>query len=142
MDSAKERITQAAYELACDEAQDFLESRYSGDYFVQALCTASAVESTDTAQACTASLDRCLNMPPAAIAEGIESILSRAGCNLLVVDTSTCSSTLGEIKACLDAIDQEVSELKYTLTCTAAGQKMAGWDNLELPAACLIQPDC
>ena len=38
----EERITAAAYSKACEEAEDFLVSRYSGDYFVQALCAATA----------------------------------------------------------------------------------------------------
>ena len=141
-DSTKERITQAAYARACSEARDLLESQYSGDYFVQALCMASAVEGTSDAVTCGEELDSCINNPPAVIQEGIDSILSRAGCSLLQVDTSTCSSTLGEIKACLDAIDDEVSSLQYTLTCAAAGQSLDDWDVLSLPSECQLSSDC
>jgi hypothetical protein len=140
--SAKERITQAAYDQACSEAEDFLVSRYSGDYFVQALCTAAAVEGTTDAQACGQQLDDCINMPPPEIQAGIDAILAQGGCGLLSVNTATCSSTLGEIKACLDAIDGEVSSLKYTLTCAAAGQSLDDWDLVSLPSECQFDSSC
>ena len=140
--SATERITQVAYQQACSEAEDFLVSRYSGDYFVQALCTAAAVEGTSDAQTCGQQLDDCINSPPPEIQAGIDAILDQGGCSLLSVNTATCSSTLGEIKACLDAIDGEVSSVKYTLTCAAAGQTLDDWDLVSVPSECQFASDC
>lgn len=142
VDESKERITQAAYERACEEADDFLTARYSGDYFVQALCLADAVETTSDATSCGEQLDTCINSPPPEIQQGIDNILSQAGCTLLNVDTSSCSSTLGDIRACLDAIDEEVMGLQYTLTCAAAGQSLDDWDVLDLPESCRFAMDC
>ncbi|MBL4632798.1 MAG: hypothetical protein JKY56_02945 [Kofleriaceae bacterium] len=142
VDESKERITQAAYERACQEADDFLTARYSGDYFVQALCLAEAVETTGDATSCGAQLDSCINNPPPEIQAGIDGILSQAGCNLLNVDTSVCSSTLGDIRACLEAIDEEVMSLRYTLSCAAAGQSLEDWDVLSLPESCRFESDC
>ena len=141
-DDLQERITEAAYERACEEARNLLISQYSGDYFVQALCTAEAVEGTTNAAACGNELDACINNPPAEVRAGIDRILNQAGCNLLEVDTATCSSTLGEVKACLEAIDDEVAGLQYTLTCAAAGQTLDDWDIVELPASCGLASDC
>ena len=140
--STTERITQAAYDQACSKAEEFLVSRYSGDYFVQALCTAAAVEGTTDAESCGQQLDDCINTPPPEIQAGIDAILAQGGCSLLSVNTATCSSTLGEIKACLDAIDGEVSSLKYTLTCAAAGQTLDDWDLLSLPSECQLDSGC
>ena len=142
LDDPQARITAAAYERACVEARDYLEAQYSGDYFVQALCTAAAVEGNTDAVSCGEELDECINNPPPAIQSGIDSILGQAGCSLLDVNTSTCSSTLGQIKDCLDAIDEEVSALQYTLTCAAAGQTLEDWDLVELPSVCEFASDC
>jgi hypothetical protein len=137
-----ERITQTAYAQACSEAEDFLVSQYSDDYFVQALCTARAVEGNLDAAACADDLDACINTPPAEIQQGIDAILGQAGCDAFSLDPSTCSSTVGELKACLDALSDEVSSLQYTLTCAAAGQTLEGWDVVELPVACSFADDC
>ncbi len=142
VDQSKEKITQAAYERVCQEADDFLTARYSGDYFVQALCLAEAVENSGDASSCGAQLDSCINNPPPEIQTGIDGILSQAGCNLLDINTSVCSSTLGEIRACLEAIDEEVMGLRYTLSCAAAGQSLEGWDVLSLPDNCRFAADC
>ena len=142
LDDPQAKITAAAYAQACEEARDFLVSRYSGDYFVQALCTVAAVEGNSDAISCSEELDDCINNPPMAIQSGIDSILDQAGCSLLDVDTSTCSSTLGQIRDCLEAIDEEVSSLQYTLTCAAAGQTLEGWDIVELPSVCEFASDC
>ena len=76
--STTDRITQAAYAQACNEAEDFLVSRYSGDYFVQALCTAAAVEGTTDAQTCGEQLDECINTPPPEIHEQNSQSVSRS----------------------------------------------------------------
>lgn len=142
LDDPKAKITAAAYDRACVEARDFLESQYSGNYFIQALCTAAAVEGNSDAESCGEELDDCINNPPPEIQSGIDSIVGQAGCSLIEINTLSCSSTLGEIKACLEAIDEEVSSLQYTLTCAAAGQMLDGWNIIELPSACEFASDC
>jgi hypothetical protein len=141
-DDPQERITAAAYSRACSEARDLLESQYSGSYFVQALCTAAAVENNTDAVECGMDLDECINNPPASIQSGIDAILSQGGCSLIDINTSTCSSTLGQIQDCLSAIDAEISSLQYTLTCAAAGQTLDNWDVVEVPSACQFETDC
>lgn len=141
--SRSERLTQAAYEQACASAESFLLDQYGGSYYVQALCTAAAVESTSDAASCGDELQACLDDPPAAIQAGVDAILTQAGCDALAIDPSACSSTVGRLKDCLDALEGAVANVEYTLTCAAAGQTLESWDIVEFPAECqLLESDC
>ena len=138
-----ERLTRAAYERACDEARDFLVGQYSGSYFVQALCTALAVEGNTDAQECGADLDDCINNPPPEIQAGIDAILAQAGCGAFSINPSDCDTTLGALEACLGALESEVSSIQYTLTCAAAGETLDGWDIVSFPSECSsLEADC
>jgi len=141
--SRSEELTQAAYEQACASAEGFLLDQYGGSYYVQALCTAAAVESTSDAASCGDELQACLDNPPASIQAGIDAILGQAGCDALAIDPNACRSTVGRLKDCLDALEDAVANVEYTLTCAAAGQTLESWDIVELPSECqLLESDC
>lgn len=140
---ARERITEAAYSRLCDEARELLVSQYSGNYYVQALCTAAAVEENTDAQSCGSDAQACIENPPAEIQAQIDSILAQADCSVINIAPSECDSPLNRLSACLDALDAEVASIQYTLTCAAAGSELDGWDIIDWPEECeQLESEC
>jgi hypothetical protein len=141
--STTDRITQAAYNEACSQAEDFLVSQYSGSYFVQALCTAQAVENNTDAAACGQEIDDCINTPPPQIQAGIDSLLGQAACAVIDINPGACSSPLSKLRDCLSALEAELTSVQYTLTCAAVGQTLDGWDIVDFPSECVaLESDC
>jgi hypothetical protein len=141
--NTRERITQAAYNQVCSMAEEFLVSQYSGNYYVQALCTAHAVENSDSAEMCGNTLDNCINNPPPEVQSGIDGILAQGGCGAINIEVASCTSTVRALEDCLDALSDELSSLEYTLTCASFGQDLDGWNLVELPEKCRsLESDC
>jgi hypothetical protein len=133
----------AGYAKLCSTFEDYLYDQYSGSYFVQAMCTADAVENSADAESCGDSIETCLATPPPAIQSGIDSVLGQAGCSALLVDSEGCTATVRAAKQCLEDLESEVKNVRFTLTCAAFGQSLDDWDVLELPASCMaIENNC
>ncbi len=128
----------------CNTFEDWVRDMYSGSLFVQAACTAAAVDSTDTAEACGDELQSCLDSPPPEVESLITSIRDQAGCSTISVEATGCSATVGQIEACLDDLAAAVDNVQFTLTCAAAGQPIDdNWWVIDIPASCSdIETSC
>ena len=128
----------AAAAKVCDAFEDYLLDQYRGSLFVRVACTALGIENTDTAAACGDFVDDCINNPPEQVQSTVSSIVASAGCSAVADYESTgCSKTISDLRACLDAVEREVTELEYTITCALAGQPLpAGSLTIDQPAEC------
>jgi len=137
-------IGQSGLNKICNTFEDWVRDMYSSSLFVQAACTASAIESTETASDCGDELQSCLDNPPSEVESLITTIRDQAGCGSLSVEATGCSATVGQIQDCLDALGDELDNIQFTLTCAAAGQTLDdGWWVIETPAACSsIETSC
>jgi hypothetical protein len=128
----------------CSTFEGWVRDQYSSSSLVEAVCTAQAIESTETAGDCADAVQECLDSPPAQAEALLDSILAQAGCSAIAVTAEGCASTVGKLEACLDALGDELDNVQLTLTCAAAGQPLDdGWYEIPLPAACAeLQSDC
>lgn len=136
-DETLARAGQAAAAKACDAFEDYLLDQYRESLFVQVACTALAIEQTEDAGACGDFAHDCIENPPAQIQSLVTTIVDGAGCGMLDYQSSGCGKTLSDLKACLDAAEDEIFELKLSITCALAGQSLpAGALDIDTPAAC------
>lgn len=128
----------AAAAKVCSAFEDYLLDQYRGSLFVRVACTALGVENTETAAACGDYVDDCINNPPAEVQSAVASIVASAGCSAVAdYASSGCSKTISDLRACLDAVEREVTELEYTITCALAGQSLPpGSLTIDQPAEC------
>lgn len=130
-------IGDTGYARACDAFEGYLLDRWRTSTLVEVVCTAQAIEATTEAEACADQIAACVATPPPAAQAAVDAILAQASCDALDVAPGSCSSTLGALVACLDALDAEVGRVRLVATCAAAGETVEpGWDLLELPAEC------
>ncbi len=128
----------AAAAKVCSAFEDYLLDQYRGSLFVRIACTALGVEHSETAAACGDYVDDCINNPPAEVQSAVASIVASAGCSAVAdYESSGCSKTISDLRACLDAVEREVTELEYTITCALAGQPLPpGSLTIDQPAEC------
>jgi len=138
-----EEIGAAGYRRICDSFADYMRDQYSSSHLVQAACLADAVSHGNTTNECSEALEGCIETPPPEVEATIDGILVQAGCGVVDIEPAACDSTVGALKSCLDALQSEISSIKYSLTCAAVGQTDVGWDVVMLPNACLnLSSDC
>ena len=102
-------------------------------------CTVGAVESSEDEAECTASYEMCIEEEGEFWESDIEEALE--GCaEIEQSDLPTdCSVTLGEVRDCYAAIDDELSRAARTFDCEMPGETLPD----EAPAACRrIEDDC
>lgn len=128
----------AAAAKVCDAFEDYLLDQYRGSLLVRVACTALGVQNSETAAACGDFVDDCINNPPGEVTSTVASIVASAGCGAVADYESTgCSKTISDLRACLDAVEREVTELEYTITCALAGQPLPpGSLTIDQPAEC------
>lgn len=131
------RAGEAAAAKACDAFEDYLLDQYRESLFVEVACTALAVQNTADAGACGTYAHDCIEHPPAELEALVTTIVDGAGCAALDYQSSGCGKTLSELRACLDAAEGELDELKLSITCALAGQSLPPDAlTIDTPAAC------
>jgi hypothetical protein len=131
-----DEIGRSGYDRLCAQFESYLEDQYSGSHLVQAACLAFAIETSADAESCGDAVTACLDEPPPQVRVAIDGILGRAGCTASPIEPEGCRSTVGALKACLDALENEIESVTYSLTCAAFGQSDLGWDVIDVPPAC------
>lgn len=132
-----DRIGSAGYAKLCSAFEDYVRDRYRSDRLLQAACTANALQTTTDAVACAAAVDMCLDMLPPAVEAQLDRILAQASCTAVAVQPTGCSSTVSQMKACLDALGTEVDRIMFALTCAAFGSPVPeAWWMIDPPPAC------
>jgi hypothetical protein len=128
----------AAATKVCSAFEDYLLDQYRGSLLVRVACTAMGVQNTETSAACGDYVDDCINNPPSEVTSTVSTIVASAGCGAVAdYESSGCSKTISDLRACLDAVEREVTELEYTITCALAGQPLpAGSLTIDQPAEC------
>jgi hypothetical protein len=128
----------AAAAKVCMAFEDYLLDQYRESLFVEIACTALGIENTETAAACSDYVTDCIDNPPAEVQTLVDTIVAGVGCDAVDYTPMGCSKTISDLRACLEAAEDEVTELKRTVVCAAAGQPLpAGSLTIETPAECL-----
>ena len=132
-----DRIGAAGYQKLCDAFEDYVRDMYRSDYLVKAACTANALQTTTDAVACGESVNMCLNTLPAPVEMQLDRILAQAHCSAVSVTPTGCLAKVAEMKACLDALGEQVDKIMFSLTCAAIGSPVPeDWWKISPPAAC------
>lgn len=134
----------SAYQRLCSTFEGWVYDQYAASPMVQAVCTAIAVESTETAGECGEALQQCLENPPPQATAILDEILSQASCEAVAIEPDGCTSTVGQIQDCLDSLSSELDRIELTLTCAAAGQTLEpDWWRIQVPSECMaLQTEC
>lgn len=132
-----DRLGAAGYQRLCGAFDDFVRDQYRSSYLIQAACTAHALQTTDSATACGAAVDACLDDLPAPVEAQLTQILAQADCSAAGVSAAGCSSPVSALTECLDALGSQIDQLQFSLTCAAFGSVVpADWWRISPPAAC------
>ncbi len=128
----------------CDAFEAYLYDQYRESLFVRVACTALGIENTTDAAACGDYVSDCIENPPPQVDTMITTLVDGVGCGGLAYQSSGCSATISQLRACLDAADAEVQELRYSLECNLAGQPIPpGGLMIDTPASCAtIENQC
>ncbi len=127
----------AAAAKVCSAFEDYLLDQYRESLFVEVACTALGIEQTETAAACGDFVSDCINNPPAQVQTLVSTIVAGVGCDAVDYQSTGCGKTLSDLRACLDAASEEVTELRRTITCGLAGQALpAGALTIDTPPEC------
>jgi hypothetical protein len=137
-------IGEAGLNKICSTFEGWVLDQYSSTYWVQATCMAAAVDNNEDAGSCGDELQACLDDPPPEVEALIDSIQSQAGCSAIAVEATGCSATVGQVEDCLDALGAALDNVKFTLTCAAAGETLdPDWWVISIPSACTsIEAGC
>ena len=126
-----------AVRKACDAFEDYLYDQYRGSLLVEVSCTALGIERTADAGSCGDFVSDCIDDPPAEVTVLIGTIVDQTGCGGLAYEPTGCAATLSDLRACLDAAEGAVDELRFTVECAAAGQPLPdGALTIDTPTAC------
>jgi hypothetical protein len=132
-----DRLGSAGYAKLCSAFADYVHEQYRSIYLIKAACTAHALETTQDAVACGEALETCLDTLPPVVEQQLDSILAQASCSAAAIDPTTCSNRVLALKACLDALGEEVDQLELSATCAAFGSPVpADWWMIDEPAEC------
>ena len=136
-DAALSAVGAAGYQRLCSAFDSYVREEYAGNYFVQAVCLAHGVTSTDDAQACADTVQSCTQTLPGPAESVLNQILDQASCQRLNIDPTGCSATVAQVSACLEAMESGMKNVQFELTCAAAGQSIdPNWWQVQLPAEC------
>lgn len=134
-----DRLGSAGYAKLCSAFADYVHDQYRSSYLVKAACTAHALQTTSDAVMCGEELDRCLDTLPPVVDQQLNTILAQASCSAAMIDPTTCTSKVGALKACLDALGEKVDQIELSLTCAAFGSPVPpDWWMIDEPAECAV----
>jgi hypothetical protein len=137
LDATVATIGDAAYGELCNAFENYVRETYASNHLIQLVCTADAIETTSDAVACANQADACLDTLPAPVEAELQMILDQAGCNALAINQNACVAKVKELKACLDALGDEVGTLELGLTCAAFGEPVPDdWWMIPPPDEC------
>lgn len=127
----------AGYSRLCSAFEGYIRDEYEASHIIQAVCLAHGVSTTDTASACGDAVNACTdNLPPSAEAL-LQDILAQASCSTVGIDPVGCAATVAQVKSCLDGLEDQLDEVKFSLVCAAAGETFdSAWWHIDLPPAC------
>jgi len=136
-DEELQAVGAAGYQRLCSAFEGYIRDEYEASHVIQAVCLAHGIQTTTTASACGDAVNACTdNLPPSAEAT-LQEILAQASCNTLGVDPVGCAATVADAKACLDGLEDQLDEVKFSLVCTAAGETFDdAWWHIDLPPQC------
>jgi hypothetical protein len=137
-------IGSAGYSRLCSAFEDYVHDQYRSSYLVRAACTAHAIDTTTDAVACGEALDDCLDTLPPAVDSQLDSILAQASCSRVSITPTGCSAKVSQVKACLDALGDQLDEIELAATCAAVGSPVpSDWWMIDTPSACTsLSADC
>lgn len=137
-DQQLQALGEAGYQRLCSAFEGYVRDEYEASHLIQALCLAHGIQTTGTASACGDAVNACTDhLPPSAEAT-LQEILAQASCETVGVAPVGCAATVADIKACLDGLEDQLDEVKFSLVCTAAGQSFdPAWWHIDLPQPCL-----
>jgi len=127
----------AGYQRLCSAFEGYVRDEYSSNYFVQAICLYEGVTTTTSAIECGDAVNACTETMPPAAESLLSAILAQASCSTIGINPTGCAATVAQVKACLDAIEDQLKSLEFAATCAVAGQQVDdNWWRIPLPAAC------
>ena len=136
-DATLERAGDSAYRRVCSSFENYVLDIYRTSYLVEAVCTADAIATTEDAASCGDAIDTCKNTPPAEVTAAVDTILAQAGCSAVELTLPGCLAKVSDLAACLTDLEDEVKDLRFDLTCAAAGQPLdESWWRIPLPESC------
>lgn len=155
-DKQGEDLTDDEVESICEAGQDYVEEKVSSDSFNKSVCRFAAASVALTApdeeamkEACDEGYDLCVDCMANPDNEGCEDFdtdTEQGDCSIEEAPED-CTSTVGEIEACLKAtVDLSVSLFKNVPSCddlTEDTELPVLDDELDTPAACeTVEDNC
>jgi hypothetical protein len=127
----------AGYQRLCSAARDYALDQYRSSYLIEAVCTAIAIETSETSSDCGDQITECINNPPPAAVAQLDGILAQAGCSTVMLEPMGCAATVSQIEGCIEELGNEVEEIRFNLTCELAGQTVdQSWWRIDVPSSC------
>lgn len=101
------------------------------------MCLAHAVQTASDAVSCGETVTACTETLPPVAESVLNQILAQGNCSFIEVEPTGCQATVAQLGACLDAVEQRISSVKFGLTCAAVGETVPqDWWKIPTPPEC------